>query len=125
MRDLEDLKKKAKMGVLEVRTSDGRLVDLSTMTAAPAPAVAPLPNPPLDSAANDIPAGQATPQFPGGKPVQSLPEFSAEEDMEMGEDPTGPKVEIPVDFLPEVPEPEVGSRKNKPVDHRSGKKGSR
>jgi hypothetical protein len=126
---LEELQGKAKVGLLEVRTSDGRLVDLdkvspqagcskcrelnepcsvehfvaagykaedfdafianlreeraadeaerqkassepepSPLADATAPAVVtpPLPNPPLDSAARDTPAGENMPIFPDG-----------------------------------------------------------
>lgn len=108
LRDLEELKKKQKAGILEVRTLDGRVLDLETMQPAPLPATTPLPNPPLDSAANDKPAGQPMPQFPGGQPVQSLPEYSSEEDMVPGE-----SVEIPSDFLPD---PEPGTSAGKVVD---------
>ncbi|HEU4635663.1 MAG TPA: hypothetical protein VFS41_05750, partial [Edaphobacter sp.] len=54
LRDLEDLRARAALHLIEVRTTDGRLVDLSTLTpgeVAPSPK---LPHPLLDSVANDI-----------------------------------------------------------------------
>lgn len=90
IRGLEDLKKKNKQGILEVRTMDGRIFDLDTMTAAPIAPVTPLPNPPLDSAKDDSPmVGDKIAMFPGGVPIQNLPPGSdaAEE------------VQIPAEFL--------------------------
>lgn len=55
-------------GRLEVRTGDGRLVDLSTFQAVgAAPAVPPQPNFLLDSAAFDKPAGGEVPAYYEGK----------------------------------------------------------
>lgn len=65
-RHLNELRQLAKEGRVEVRTRDGRLIDLLTMEVGPAPVVPPLPNPPLDSIKNDRIPGAALPQFPGG-----------------------------------------------------------
>lgn len=94
LRDLEELKTKQRQGILEVRTADGRRFDLETLRPAPLAAPTPLPNPPLDSAANDKPAGQPIPSFEGGKPLQSLPEPPQND----------PPVEIPAEFLADAEE---------------------
>jgi hypothetical protein len=52
-RNLQELREKNAKHILEVRTTDGRLVDLSTLEAAPPLAVEPKPHPRLDSLAND------------------------------------------------------------------------
>ena len=54
-------------GRAEVRTPTGLLVDLKTLQVAETlPAPAAQPHPPLDSAANDKPAGEKMPLFKGG-----------------------------------------------------------
>ncbi len=50
---LSQLMAKQEAHEIEVRTPDGRKVDLLTLTPEPVPAVTPLPHPPLDSVAND------------------------------------------------------------------------
>ena len=52
-KNLESLRKQAAAHCIEVRTPDGRRVDLATMQIEAAPPVQPLPNMPLDSLAND------------------------------------------------------------------------
>jgi hypothetical protein len=91
MRNLADIKAKAAGHVLEVRTMDGRKVDLETLQEAPVPAVPPLPKTKLDSIEDDknfkyppgykfIPPGgpsdQMVPQIlqPGEKPALMRPE---------------------------------------------------
>lgn len=64
--NLEELIQKERFGILQVTTMDGRPLDLSTMTVAPAAPPAPQPHPPLDSASNDAPAGEHMPVIPGG-----------------------------------------------------------
>lgn len=55
-------------GRLELRTADGRLVDLKTLAPLSPPETSkPLPNPPLDSAANDKPAGAPMPAYYEGQ----------------------------------------------------------
>lgn len=109
LRDLEELKRKQKQGILEIRTADGRRFDLESLQPVPMAAPTPLPNPPLDSAANDVPAGQPMPTFEGGKPLQSLPEVQPEEP------PIDIPVEIPADFLPDADDVDSGrtAAKNK------------
>lgn len=70
---LEELRSKSAAGAVEVFTTDGRKVDLTTLEAGPSAPVPPLPNPPLDSIQNDKPAGQFIPQMPGGEPEMSQP----------------------------------------------------
>lgn len=68
----EELMTKERLGLIEVRLADGRRVDLQTGEPMPLGAVPPVnstPNFPLDSAANDKPAGEAMPQFPGDVPI--------------------------------------------------------
>lgn len=101
MRDLQELKEKAKMGILEVKTGDGRVLDLETMQPTGPVAVSPpLPNPPLDSAANDKPAGQNMPMFPGGLTQADIP-------VEFMPDPPAPVTDMPVMPSSEEAEPEV------------------
>jgi hypothetical protein len=52
-RNLTELKFKAAAHMIELRTRDGRLVDLNTMEAAPPAPPTILPHPVLDSVAND------------------------------------------------------------------------
>jgi hypothetical protein len=52
-RDLEELRTKHANHIIEVRTLDGRLVDLTTLEPGPSPVIPPRPNPRLDSLAND------------------------------------------------------------------------
>jgi hypothetical protein len=52
-RNLEELRAKHAAHMIELRTRDGRLVDLTTLEAAPAAPVEPKPHPQLDSVAND------------------------------------------------------------------------
>jgi hypothetical protein len=52
-KNLDELRAKQANHMLEVRTRDGRLVDLNTLTAAPSVPVEPKPHPLLDSVAND------------------------------------------------------------------------
>lgn len=59
--NLEELRAKVAGHVLEVRTPDGRPVDLDTLTPAPRLPSPPLPHPPLDSIARDTPWGQYVP----------------------------------------------------------------
>lgn len=64
-RNLVHLQELQALGIALVKTVDGRLMDLSTLqpvSALPAP---PLPHPPLDSAKNDPPRGQAFFPAPG------------------------------------------------------------
>lgn len=100
LRDIDELKMKSRLGVLEVRTLDGRKFDLETLTAVSAGPSAPLPNPPLDSISNDLPAGIPMATLPGGKTPGTLPDYTPEEDAP----PDGEEVHIPADFLPEESE---------------------
>lgn len=64
-RNLAELQEKAALHILEVRTMDGRVVDLATMQpAAPAPTPL-LPHPKLDSVADDKQVGQYIPPYVG------------------------------------------------------------
>jgi hypothetical protein len=70
-KNLDELITKEAAGILSVHAPNGQRVDLAALKAgrvslAPVVPTAPLPNPPLDSAANDIPAGEVMPQHLGG-----------------------------------------------------------
>lgn len=69
---LDEIKAKAAAGILEVRTMDGRKLDLSTMRPVGPAAAPPLPKPPLDSAADDRPWGQEVPPLPGDEPLHEM-----------------------------------------------------
>lgn len=64
--NLPELKQKAKLGLVELRTMSGAKVDLETMVAEPERKPAPMPNVRLDSVNNDKPIGQPMPKYPGG-----------------------------------------------------------
>lgn len=78
VKHLPELKQKWRSGILEVRTPDGAVVNLETMEAATPPPPAPLPHPPLDSAANDTPSGWDMPQVAGGIPREKALEIQQE-----------------------------------------------
>jgi len=69
--NLDELIEKERVGILSVHAPNGARIDLAALKAgrvvmsavAPTP---PMPNPPLDSAANDTPAGEAMPQYLDG-----------------------------------------------------------
>ncbi len=92
---LPELMEKEKRGMLMVTTLQGQRVDLSTMQAvAGPPATPPMPEPPLDSAANDetfeAGVGEAMPQTLGGLPQTAdvgLPAVVAERAEEVAEAP--------------------------------------
>lgn len=66
---IEEIRAKAAAGAIEVRLADGRKVDLNTGRAVgEVMKNAPPPHPPLDSIANDKPAGEQRPQMAGGIP---------------------------------------------------------
>lgn len=97
---LDELKVKEAKGLLEVRTPDGRRVDLKTMTEAPAPVSPPAPHPPLDSAANDINGGEKMPQFRGGVPEVDLPQEEIEIPAEYIADGPTEVAEEPIEDIP-------------------------
>ena len=81
---LEEFRTKAEAGILEVRTEDGRLMDLYTLQPIEGLPLERKPFPRLDTVKNDKPAGEAMPQFRGenedkNKRIPSLLQKSAEE----------------------------------------------
>lgn len=69
--NLDELISKEAAGILSVHAPNGQRVNLQALKAGQVelgaiPAPAPLVNKPLDSAANDIPAGENMPQYVGG-----------------------------------------------------------
>ena len=58
IRNFEEIKAKAAGQILEVRTMDGRVLDLNTMETPPLPATTPAPDFPLDSINRDTPWGE-------------------------------------------------------------------
>jgi hypothetical protein len=63
--NLEEIRQKAAQHILEVRTVDGRLVNLDTFEALPGAPIPPLPRPRLDSVADDVQVGQYIPPYAG------------------------------------------------------------
>lgn len=88
-RNLPELKEKAAKGLIHVKTTDGRHVNLDTLEAGPVPTPSPKPNPPPDSVARDQQhVGQEMGVFPEGpfiphgggsesKPAEEAPEPTA------------------------------------------------
>lgn len=71
---LSDLKEKVAHHMLEVRTLDGRLVDLATLQPAPAEVAPPLPSPLVDTVERDTQnVGQKMPLFPDGPALDTTP----------------------------------------------------
>jgi len=100
--NLDALKQAEADGQLEVRTEDGRKIDLDSGETLAAKPVPPLPIAVLDSAQNDIPSGRPMPIYPGGA-VQSLPTPPTE--------PAPPMVEDDDDVEVEHTEPDSGAKK--------------
>lgn len=114
MKYLKELREKQAIGMLEVQTPDGRLVDLITFKVAPTPVTPPKPKPPLDSIANDDAWGEKMENVPAGKPMQDAMEElekkelakAAEEEVTADTEPPPPSE--PAQELAEVPdEPEA------------------
>lgn len=89
MRHLRDIKEKADAGMIEVRTPTGQLVDLDTFEVAPLPPPKPTPDPPVDTAADDKPAGEPQRVYPEGRAIDEEPETPALADATLpeGEEP--------------------------------------
>lgn len=99
--NLDELIAKEKVGILSVHAPNGQRIDLVALKAgrvvmAALPATPPLPNPPLDSAANDTPAGENMQQYLGGTFVNDpaadevVDEMTAEKEAEAAKkDPEG------------------------------------
>ena len=102
---LDEIKAREKLGIVELRTVDGRKIDLNTLApvAALVPA-APLPEPVLDSLVNDKPSGMAMPMYPHGA-VQSTAAVPAPAEVPV----TSP---APVDDEEEVEYSEESSRRS-------------
>lgn len=65
-KNLEELRTKWRAGIIEVRTMDGRTLNLDDFSVGPERLAAPLPHPPLDSVNNDTPTGYSIPHYAGG-----------------------------------------------------------
>lgn len=84
--NIDELIEKERIGILSVHAPNGARIDLAALKAgrvvmaavAPTPA---LPNPPLDSAANDTPAGENMQQYLGGTFVNDPAADAVLEDM--------------------------------------------
>lgn len=130
----EDLKKQQdelldaqKKGILEVRTLDGRLIDLETLQIGDAaPAENPRPSPVLDSVANDTPTGIPFPRLQGGTilspgQVQQVVGGMADVDGELKIDPRdGTAIVMPLGEkdapLPEEPHQEGASEEEEELE---------
>jgi hypothetical protein len=77
MQILDQLKAAEAEGRLELRTPDGRLVDLNTLAPAAPPVAPPAPNFLPDSAARDLPAGQNMPLYQEGTGIMQETEAPA------------------------------------------------
>lgn len=78
-RHLEELREKAAWGVLEVRTLDGRALDLESLSVGALPPDAPMPNFLPDSAENDKPHfGHDVEKFPGAQTIEKTMKAQAE-----------------------------------------------
>jgi len=114
LKSLPEIKEKAEMGILEVRTVGGELIDLETLqprNVAPAPT--PLPAPPMDSIARDAPWGEKIPPLPGdvlpegtGEPtlLTQLGDGIEEDSIDPRPWPTPEEGEVPVEPAPEEEE---------------------
>ena len=107
---LDEIKAKAAVGILEVRTPGGQKIDLETLEPVAPPPATLLPNPPLDSIARDTPWGQSIQPLPGDEPplqmagepllLSELEDNGDDEEPqhdppETGSGPEGPPVEFP------------------------------
>jgi len=75
LKHLQEIIGKVRRGELQIFAPNGQLLSLKAlewgagMEMPPVPPPVPLPNPPLDSAKNDLPAGGPVAQYPGGDSV--------------------------------------------------------
>jgi hypothetical protein len=112
---LPEIKAKAALGILEVRTPGGERIDLETLQpVAPAAPSAPLPNPPADSIANDQPWGETIPRYAGDEPDPGAPQeepklLSGLESTEEDEEP--PAEGSSLGTSPTEPAPSRGGKK--------------
>ncbi len=104
---IHELRKAHADGRLELRTADGRIVDLYTgEPQGPAPVPRPVPGAPLDSAAMDKPAGIPLPVYHEGAPLGApgkrpavIPDDDAE-DEDDGDEKTSMPPPAPVPAAP-------------------------
>ena len=68
VKHIEELRRRRREGLIEVKTPDGRFLDLETLNIGRAAPVPQQPHPPLDSVENDRPAGVMASSMPGGMP---------------------------------------------------------
>ena len=73
LKNLDSLKSSETAGYIEVRTPDGRRVDLETLEPAAPPPAVPLPIIVPDSMNNDVPTGRPMPIYPDGAVQSSKP----------------------------------------------------
>jgi hypothetical protein len=120
---LPELLEKEKRGMLMVTTLQGQRIDLTTLKAIEGlPPVAPMPEPPLDSAENDETfeegVGEDRPQMPGGLPMTASVELPAVLQEQIEATPEEPvvtaTVELPVTPPPPPPSvPETQTRRGR------------
>jgi hypothetical protein len=111
--NLDEIKRAVAQHRVEVTTLNGRLVNLDTWEVAPASAVQPLPNPPLDSAMNDKNEniGYDVPPTPEGtgmnaaepELLQTGPGQTAEAPVEEPKEEVTEPVADPMDSAEELP----------------------
>lgn len=126
-----ELMEKLRLGLIEIRLLDGRQIDLETLEAAPVAPSPKMPEPVLDSIANDVPmlGEKMAPQgVPMDAALEGTPELIArleeagglleEEAMEIPLPPA-----VPVDLEAVLPSEEPSDADSKSDGRKKGKKG--
>lgn len=116
--NIEELRTKNSLGIIEVRTADGRAVDLASMKPAAPAAPVPAPQFPLDSAANDKNQGRSYSRFENGAPLSEAIAHIAEVQQakaEMMAEDTASEEEEEVEFTEQAPQQpnQQGRRRNR------------
>jgi len=95
-KNLVHLRELQELGIALVKTVDGRLVDLDSLTPVPSIPTPPLPSPTLDSAKNDPPRGQAFYPAPGQQGSEAHAKASQEKAAKVEvEEPIPPTLSAP------------------------------
>lgn len=95
IKNIDALKLAVAAGYLEVRTADGRVINLDTGEPGAAAASPPLPITVLDSVKNDPPSGAPMPIYPGG--VVQLPTAAPEKVPSSAESAVGDDEDLDVE----------------------------
>jgi len=109
LKHLKEILGKVRRGELQVFAPNGQLLTLEAlergagMEMPPLPPPVPLPNPPIDSAKNDLPAGGPIAQYPGGDPVMLDPNARPDLLSDAPREQLPPPPAVPTDLGPPVP----------------------